>query len=122
MNGHVDDYGRALITVTLRNPLTNAAISTDVWVDTGFTGELLLPQEKIAALDLGRSQSLSVQAELGDGTRTTLDTHVCAIEWFGPSLTVEVIAKAGGFPLLGIGLLHDKSLHIEYEKRTLTID
>lgn len=122
MTGHVDEYGRALLNVVLHNPLTNATASMDAWVDTGFTGELVLPVETIAMLALERSQSFTVRAELGDGTRTNLETHICAIDWFGSSLTVEVVAKRGRFPLLGIGLLHDKTLHIDYEKRTMTVD
>lgn len=122
MNGNVDEYGRSLVNVVLSNPLTSATARMDAWVDTGFTGELILPIETIAALRLERSPSLTVLAELGDGTTTDLDTHIGAIDWFGTRQTVEVIAKNGRFPLLGVALLHDKTLHIDYEKRTMSID
>ena len=62
MNGHVDSAGRALVRVGVKPFATATGVEIDAWVDTGFTGELVLPQERIAALRLPRSAV--VKAEL----------------------------------------------------------
>ena len=41
MTGQVDEVGRALLGVEVRNPSTRIESSLTVWIDTGFTGELL---------------------------------------------------------------------------------
>ncbi len=89
-------------------------------MDTGFTGELVLPHDKIATL--GLSRSAVVKAALGDGSETMLDVYTCLIQWFGQEQQIEVIAGAGQFPLLGIGLLQGHTLTVDYAARTLTIE
>ncbi len=120
MNGLVDSGGRALVRIGVKPSATATAVEIDAWVDTGFTGELVLPQERIAALLLPRSAV--VKAELGDGSETVLDAYTCLIEWFGQARQIEVIAaNVGKFPLLGVGLLQDRMLTIDYASRVLTI-
>ncbi|QDT36859.1 hypothetical protein [Stratiformator vulcanicus] len=51
MNGRVDRLGRALVTVSLRSSDTTASHDVEVWIDTGFNGDLVLPQQQID--DLG---------------------------------------------------------------------
>ncbi len=44
MKGHVDNIGRALV-IALVRPSDAAAIrEIQVWIDTGFNGDLVLPQ------------------------------------------------------------------------------
>jgi clan AA aspartic protease len=92
----------------------------EAWIDTGFTGELVLPQDQIAAL--GLSRSAVVTAELGDGSHTVLEVYSCLIEWFGRVQQLEVIANTGTSPLLGVGLLQGRTLTIDYASCTLAID
>jgi clan AA aspartic protease len=120
MNGHLDSAGRALVHLTVKSAATATTIAVDAWVDTGFTGELVLPQDRIAALGLPRSAV--VKAELGDGSETVLDVYTCLIEWFGQEKQIEVIASTGKFPLLGVGLLQGHTLTVDYASRTLTIE
>ena len=40
MNGQVDLQGRALLTVSIRTAPDAATSPVEVWIDTGFTGEL----------------------------------------------------------------------------------
>lgn len=54
MNGIVDDYGRALVRVTLRNPNTGTKLDLEAWIDTGFTASLILLPGQIAQLNLAR--------------------------------------------------------------------
>ncbi|MBI3799556.1 MAG: clan AA aspartic protease [Deltaproteobacteria bacterium] len=120
MTGSVDGAGRALVYLTVQSPTNAISMEIEAWVDTGFTGELVLPQENIVALNLSRSAV--VTAELGDGSETTLEVYTCLIEWFGQIRQVEVIASIGQLPLLGVGLLRGRKLTIDYAARTLTID
>lgn len=52
MIGRVDDAWRSLLDVELRRTLDGASSTITVWIDTGFTGELVLPQSMIDDLAL----------------------------------------------------------------------
>ena len=71
MTGAVDSTGRALLRVRVRHPVTVAETELDVWVDTGFTGDLVLPQVQVDALSL--PAGLAVRALLADGSDRILN-------------------------------------------------
>jgi clan AA aspartic protease len=119
MTGAVDSSGRALLRIRLRHPATAAETEVDAWVDTGFTGDLVLPQGQVAAQ--GLTPGLAVRATLADGSEVLLDTYACLLEWFGEWKQVEVVLNTGQFPLLGVGLLQERELHINYRARTMTV-
>lgn len=118
MNGYVDSAGCALVPIVVKSPTTEAALEIEAWIDTGFTGESVLPQDQIAALGLPRSAV--VRAELGDGSQTMLEVYSCLVEWFGQVLPVEAIGNTGTTSLLGVGLLQGHTLTIDHA-RTATI-
>ena len=89
MNGEVDVSGRALIVLSIRRSHGADAVSLQAWVDTAFTGELVIPQATITRL--GLPQSAAVMAGLADGTQVVLDTFSCVIDWFGQERVVEVV-------------------------------
>jgi predicted aspartyl protease len=100
MNGIVDTGGRSLIAIKLKKNVDSADEAwMDVWIDTGFTGELVLPKAAIEALSLEKSGS--VDAILADGSQTELSTFTCTMEWFGATKTLEIISNDGEYPLLG---------------------
>jgi predicted aspartyl protease len=66
MTGEVDGSGRALLRVRLRHPTSNIETELDAWVDTGFTGELVVPQPQITALGLPLGPA--IRARLADGS------------------------------------------------------
>lgn len=112
MKGLVDHAGRALIEVGLRTSPDSEPTLVEAWIDTGFTGELVMP---IASIEqLGLELSGSVDAILADGSQTALSTYTCAIEWFGEMKTLEIIANDGACPLLGVGLLLGLELRVDY--------
>jgi clan AA aspartic protease len=119
MNGEVDDSGRALISIRLRVSVDAGATVLPAWVDTAFTGELVIPRGTIQTL--GLRQSAAVMAGLADGKQVVLDTYSCILDWFGQERLVEVVENDGQFPLLGVGLLRDRRLEIDYPSRTLAI-
>lgn len=120
MNGHVDSHGRALLTITVRPSDIAATREIEVWIDTGFNGDLVLSQQQIDELAL--PQSGTVKAILADGSEIALKRYVCLIDWFGEERELEVVANAGEYPLLGVGLLAGHDLHISYRSGNVAID
>jgi predicted aspartyl protease len=119
MTGIVDDSGRALLPNKLRHPTTTGETLVQAWVDTGFTGELVLAQKDVAFHGFPVGQA--VRATLADGSEIVLDTFACLLEWFGEWKEIEVIVNSGQFPLLGIGLLQGHELHVDYSKKCLSV-
>lgn len=118
MNGHVDENGRALIQIPIAASPDAPFQSFPVWIDTGCTGELVLPRALIESLQLPSHGA--VQVMLADGTEHLSETFVCDLEWFGERRTVEVVAN-NSFPLLGVGLLLGRILTIDYSSLTLSV-
>ena len=120
MTGHVDSCGRALLTVSIRPSDVASTRDTEVWIDTGFNGDLVLPQREIDELALPPSGT--VKAVLADGSEVALQRYTCLIDWFGEIRDLEVVANDGEYPLLGVGLLAGYDLHISYRSGTITIE
>jgi clan AA aspartic protease len=120
MNGRVDRCGRALVTVSVRPSDVAAAHEIQVWIDTGFNGDLVLPRREIE--DLALPESGTVKATLADGSEVTLKRHLCLIDWFGEQRDLEVVANEGEYPLLGVGLLLGRDLRISYRSGEITIE
>lgn len=120
MNGFIDENGRALLSIELQPAEKSQVAVLDVWIDTGFTGELVLPKPMIDALAL--AQSGTVDAVLADGTEIELKTYTCLLDWFGVERRLEIIANDGDFPLLGVGLLLGLELQISYHTLKLTLN
>ena len=81
MNGHVDSFGRALVTVSIRPSDAAATHEIQVWIDTAFNGDLVLPQQQID--DLALPPSGTVKAILADGSEIALQRYTCLIDWLG---------------------------------------
>ena len=120
MNGHVDSSGRVLLAVTVRPSDVAAGRQIQVWIDTGFNGDLVLPQHLIE--DLALPHSGTVKAILADGSEVTLKTHSCLIDWFGQQRHLEVVANESEYPLLGVGLLLGHELSISYRSGEISIE
>lgn len=120
MNGQVDSFGRALVTVSVRPSDVAATHNVQVWIDTGFNGNLVLPQQQIDDPEL--PESGTVKAILADGSEVTLQRYVCRVVWFGEQRELEVVANQGEYPLLGVGLLLGHDLHISYRSGKITIE
>ena len=120
MEGSIDANGRAIVNVHIRSDPKSPTQEIAVWVDTGFTGAVMLPRPTIEALALG--QSGTVDAILADGSQIEMDTYSCIIDWFGQQRRLEVVANEGDYPLLGVGLLLGRDLHVSYRSGRMTID
>jgi clan AA aspartic protease len=120
VNGIVDEFGRALVTLHIRANPQAQRTEIQAWIDTAFNGELVVPSRIIESFRL--EQSAGIEARLADGSIVLLESYTCRVDWFGSDRAVEVIANAGEFPLLGIGLLKDRRLVVDYRQSTVTID
>ncbi len=120
MTGYVDGQDRALLVISLCPAERATPTDIPVWVDTAFTGDLVLPRSQIAAL--GLPVGVAIPAILADGSRIEADTFTAHIDWFGKWQSLEVIANDGGIPLLGMSMLRGRKLTIDYAAKTLTLD
>lgn len=120
MKGIVDDSGRAILLIQLFSPKYPSGLQVEAWIDTGFTGDLVLPQRLIEDLELGVTGS--IDGVLADGSQVELSTYLCQLSWFGRVRDLHVIANSGQTPLLGFGLLLAKELCVDYTNLELTLE
>jgi clan AA aspartic protease len=120
VNGRVDEFGRALLGVSIRAAGHEDPVEVAMWVDTAFNGEVVVPRAMIESL--GLEQSGGIRARLADGNEVTLETYACVLDWFGDQRSVEVIANNGQVPLLGIGLLIGHCLVIDYTNLIVSLE
>lgn len=120
MIGRVNHRSRALLDVLISNGLNAEYSSVTTWIDTAFDGHLVLSLELIEELQL--DSLVETEAILADGSKVTLNTFVCYVDWFGDRLPIQVIANDGRYPLLGTGLLEQRVLQIDYQKKSVLLD
>ncbi len=120
INGVVDEFGRSLLPLFLQKKPTEAPIEIMVWIDTGFTGDLVLPLSTIR--QLGLKLVSNVEARLADGSISSYDVFVGWTMWFGNSRKIEVIAGDSSMPLFGIGLLSGLRLTVDFASKEVKID
>ena len=120
MIGHVDDDGRSLLEIKVSRELAGNYVPVTTWIDTAFDGHLVFSKSLIEQLDV--ESLVETEAVLADGSKVILETFVCFLEWFGKRVPLQVIANDGRFPLLGTGLLEQRVLHIDYARKTLTLN
>jgi predicted aspartyl protease len=61
MRGLVDDSGRAILPIEILCPKYPTGVRVDAWIDTGFTGDLVLPQSLIDDLQLEITGSIDLR-------------------------------------------------------------
>jgi clan AA aspartic protease len=120
VTGKVDREARALVDLSIRPRLGAAAHTITAWIDTAFTGELVIPRDTIDKLQL--HQSSAITAGLADGSQAVLETFSCFVEWLDEERQIEAIESDGLLPLLGVGLLSNCRLEIDYRLTTVAID
>lgn len=112
MNGYVDDSRRALLELRVGNSPSEQPATITVWIDTAFDGFLVFSKSLIGELKL--SQEAATEAVLADGSRVTLESYVCFVDWFDEVVAAQVIANEGKLPLLGTELLANRRLVVDY--------
>ncbi|MCI0332323.1 MAG: hypothetical protein L0228_03735 [Planctomycetes bacterium] len=64
----------------------------------------------------------TVSAILADGSKTAMRTYRCFVHWFGEQRRLEVVANEGEHPLLGVGMLLDHELRIDFRSGEIKLD
>jgi clan AA aspartic protease len=90
--------------------VSDQAFETQAVIDTGFSGELILPSETI--LRLGYPYAGAVGGTLADGSEAQVDYYEGRVLWLGQRREVIAIA-AEGQPLIGMELLLGSRLVVE---------
>jgi clan AA aspartic protease len=116
MNGHVSAL-HVLVSVPFRR-LGQPDTAIEFVVDTGFTGELCLPPDALAAL--GLPSRYSTRARLADDSAVRMPVHDATILWNGAERIARVLA-AGVRPLLGTALLVDCELLAQFREGGLVM-
>lgn len=98
-----------LVKVPIRLP-DGSYRDAECLLDTGFTGEMVLPAQDVKFLRLPSSDN--TEADLADGSQVVLPTYKAVILWHGNERDVTVIA-AGERPLVGLALLEGTALYAE---------
>lgn len=119
MIGSVDNKNRALLDVRVSDTADGTYTAVTTWIDTAFDGHLVFSQELIEQLHL--ESLVETEAILADGSKVTLETFLCFVEWFGERIPLQVIANQGLYPLLGTGMLEHRVLHVDYANRQLSL-
>jgi clan AA aspartic protease len=114
MTGRVEQR-HALFPVTFRLP-GQPDLSIEFVVDTGFTEDLTLPPEAVAALGLPFAYELTVN--LANDTDTLVPVHSAVIAWQGNERDTRVFAT-GRRPLLGMALLDGCELLVQVAENGL---
>ncbi len=91
----------------------------EVVIDTGFNGDLALPQELVQ--DLSLPFITQTECTLAGDITHKADVAAAHIEWLGEIHEVRVIVMPAGF-LLGTQLLEGTRLTIDYDERTVLIE
>ena len=120
MTGYVDESLRALLEVRVRRRPSDKPTSVTVWIDTAFNGYLVFSKRLIE--QLGLEQEAVTDAILADGSQVTLESYVCHVDWFGTTVSAQVIANEGKLPLLGTELLAGRLLRIDYRENRVLVD
>jgi clan AA aspartic protease len=119
VKGFVDDRDRALIPIRVASRLRGELTEVVAWVDTAFDGHLVFSRELIDSLKL--EALVETEAILADGSKVSLESYFCIVDWFGEKVPVQVIENEGRFPLVGTGLLTQRNLNINYQSKLVDL-
>jgi predicted aspartyl protease len=64
---------------------------------------------------------VETEAILADGSKVSLESYFCIVDWFGQKVPVQVIENEGRFPLVGTSLLTQRVLVINHETKLVEL-
>ena len=90
----------------------NRVVRGEVVIDTGFSGEVALPQRTVD--QLGLVQKGTTDIRVADGRSANVKVYPLQIEWQGEFRSVEAICTES-FPLIGMALLQGSRMCMDVE-------
>ena len=111
--GSIDPIRQATLPVPIRDESSGQFVVFNLVIDTGFNGDVQLPNADIARLNL--RQSGAINTTLADGSAVQSKSYNATARWLGDHKAVRVIDGADGILLIGAGLLWGSAMTIEWE-------
>lgn len=111
MKGFLDEFLSPRIGITL---IAETDISVNVVIDTGFTGELFIPEKIAVKMKLQIAGVQSVM--LADGSTPDLQTAKVNVGWGDSEKTVLALVGGGEDVLIGVQLLKDDDVFISFTR------
>ena len=108
ITGKIVDNQEATIELEIVD--ANDTEKVEAIIDTGFTGELILPGDLIDRLGLPQIGELPIT--LGDGNEIEVGLYLGMVLWHGENRIVQVL-RTGGKPLIGMSLLYGNRLTVD---------
>jgi clan AA aspartic protease len=108
ITGKIVDNQEAIIELEIVD--VNDTEKVEAIIDTGFTGELILPGDLIDRLGLPRIGELPIT--LGDGNEIDVGLYLGIVLWQGENRIVQVL-RTSGKPLIGMSLLYGNRLTVD---------
>ena len=107
-------FGLPFVTLNIGNK------EVDAIIDTGFSAELVLPQNIIEELNLKLIGELDYT--LADGDDVTTKEYFGKMLWFNNEKEISIISTKSPFALIGMELLHNVKLTLEPSKETILLE
>lgn len=109
LRGRVAQNWQTRVTLDLLS-LDGRFQSVEAILDTGFTGDLLLPPDIMRQLDL--LPGMEIDGQLADGQEIRLHSWRGVALWYGRQRNI-LILEAKGEPLLGMNLLRGSRVTLD---------
>lgn len=88
-------------------------------LDTGFTGEIMLPENLISELNL---KQIGISEYIGaSGEIKQTKVFKAEIQFFGKTMEIDVLSTEANFSLAGMELFHNCKILIEMNKDIVEI-
>ena len=112
--GIVNEKLQAVVSVEL-----SSGARLECLLDTGFEGTLIIPRkfaEENSLVITGRETFLGAE-----NINIEFDTAIADIKWLGEEFSLPVLVSESTESLLGVEMLDDSVLEIDYKNRTVKI-
>ncbi len=120
MDGHVDFSTLAPVVSIKLVSEKNVEIGVAAIIDTGYNGEVILPESKIQEMDLEFLGT--IDTELANGQIVELELFRGRIKWFDTIREVAIGASQSDDTLLGTLLLSNCHLDINFKEGSVKIE
>lgn len=88
-------------------------------LDTGFDGELVLPEWRASQVKFRYVGQVSIQVV--DGSVSTVEVAEGTVNWFGTDRRVRVLVPPSGSAVMGMGLIRETKLEFDYSNDLLEL-
>jgi len=112
--GSVNENLQAFLPISLTN-----GSSVNCLLDTGFDGALMFPRSfvEINLIDITGSETFTAAEE----NIFTADIGIAEVNWLGDNFSIRIVISNSEDALIGVEMLIDTILKIDYTKATVTI-